>query len=156
VDWRHCFYYYKINFLDIMNTELMFSSKTNEWSTPQSFFDSVRLEFWEFDLDPAADETNHKAARFFTIADDWLAQSWFWKVWCNPPYWRDLRKWVEKCFTESRGGACYWSAFWFQQGQTPAIFTISYTTNQALRSVSFVGVSSSVIQRMLHRFLLCL
>lgn len=91
-------------FSNSMNTELMFSSKSNEWSTPQSYFDSVRLEFWEFDLDPAADETNHKAARFFTIADDWLSQSWFWKVWCNPPYGRDLRKWVKKCFDESRGG----------------------------------------------------
>lgn len=92
---------------DSMNTELMFSSKSNEWSTPQSYFDSVKLEFWEFDLDPAADETNHKADRFFTISDDWLAQSWFWKVWCNPPYGRDLRKWVKKCFDESRGGgAC--------------------------------------------------
>lgn len=54
------------------------------------------------------------------------------------------------------GGRAYWYAFWFQPGQTPAIFTISSIKNQVLKFVSFAVVSSSAIQRTRHRFLLCL
>lgn len=31
--------------MNSMNTELMFSSKTNEWATPQQFFDELNKEF---------------------------------------------------------------------------------------------------------------
>ncbi len=34
-----------------MNTELMFSSKSDEWETPQDFFDKLNEEF-HFTLDP--------------------------------------------------------------------------------------------------------
>ena len=33
-----------------------------------------------------------------------MLQNWFGKVWCNPPYGRDLKKWVKKCFEEVNGG----------------------------------------------------
>ena len=38
-----------------MNTELMFSSDTDNWATPQEFFDAVASEF-DFDLDVCADK----------------------------------------------------------------------------------------------------
>lgn len=41
----------------------MYSSKTDQWSTPQDFFDELNNEF-NFDLDPCADELNHKCQHF--------------------------------------------------------------------------------------------
>ena len=58
-----------------VNTEAMFSSKTDQWATPQSFFDMLNEEF-HFTLDAAADETNHKCERYFTKEQDGLNQSW--------------------------------------------------------------------------------
>lgn len=78
----------------------MFSSKSDNWATPIDFFKKIESEFWPFDLDPASDESNHKAPAFFTKEDDGLSKYWFWKVWLNPPYGRWLKDWVKKCFVE--------------------------------------------------------
>lgn len=58
-----------------MNNELMFSSKTDNWATPQDFFDKLNNEF-QFNLDPCADEHNHKCEKYFTVNDDGLSQNW--------------------------------------------------------------------------------
>lgn len=85
-----------------MKTAVHFSSKSNEWSTPQDFFDMLNKEF-KFDLDPAATKENAKCKKFFTEKDNGLLQSWGgYRVFCNPPYGRELRKWVEKAATESK------------------------------------------------------
>lgn len=87
-----------------MNTELMFSNKTDQWATPQAFFDELNKEF-HFTLDPCADENNHKCEKFFTKEQDGLAQTWEGEtVFCNPPYSQNA-KWVEKCYTESKKGS---------------------------------------------------
>lgn len=84
-----------------MNTEVMFSSKTDQWATPQDFFDKLNEEF-HFTLDPCADEFNHKCDKYYTKEDDGLKQSWQnERVFCNPPYGREIGKWVHKCFIES-------------------------------------------------------
>lgn len=80
-----------------------FSSKTNEWATPQAFFDELNKEF-NFTLDPCADSTNAKCAKFYTQQEDGLAQSWDNEiVFCNPPYGREIKKWVKKA-SEAVGG----------------------------------------------------
>lgn len=58
-----------------MNTDAMFSSKTDNWATPPDFFRELDKEF-HFDLDPAADDVNHKCEMYFTVAEDGLLQSW--------------------------------------------------------------------------------
>ena len=58
-----------------MNKEVMFSSATGVWATPQDFFDSLDAEF-NFTLDPCANAENHKCERYFTEAEDGLAQDW--------------------------------------------------------------------------------
>ena len=58
-----------------MNKEVMWSHKSDEWETPQSFFDEINKEF-NFDLDPCATEENHKCDRYYTINDDGLTQNW--------------------------------------------------------------------------------
>jgi len=82
-----------------------FSSKTNEWATPTDFFTKLNKEFL-FTLDPCATPENAKCAKYFTEADDGLAQSWDnERVFCNPPYGRQLKEWVKKA-SEARGGGC--------------------------------------------------
>lgn len=51
-----------------MNTALMFSSKTDQWATPQYFFDELDAEF-HFTLDAAADESNYKCERYYDMQD---------------------------------------------------------------------------------------
>lgn len=89
-----------------MNTEVMFSSKTDQWATPQDFFDKLNDEF-HFTLDPCADEFNHKCDRYYTEEIDGLKQSWQnERVFCNPPYGKEIGKWVEKAYAENLiGGA---------------------------------------------------
>lgn len=53
----------------------MFSSATDEWATPQAFFDELNGEF-HFTLDPAANEANHKCEKFFTKEQNGLACPW--------------------------------------------------------------------------------
>ena len=88
-----------------MNTDLMFSSATDQWPTPQTFFDVWAARF-VFELDVCADAGNAKCSRFFSVDDDGLAQSWAPAVcWMNPPYGREIGKWVRKACEESRRGA---------------------------------------------------
>ena len=80
----------------------MFSSKTDQWSTPQDFFDKLNEEF-HFTLDPCADEFNHKCDTYFTEEQDGLLQNWGGHtVFCNPPYGSVIKDWVKKCSDESR------------------------------------------------------
>lgn len=82
-----------------MNTEVMFSSQTDQWATPQDFFDKLNEEF-RFTLDPCADEFNHKCDLYYTKEQNGLIQSWGGRVFCNPPYGREIGKWVKKCYEE--------------------------------------------------------
>ena len=76
-----------------MNTEVMFSSKTDIWETPQEFFDELNKEF-HFTLDVCATPENAKCEKFYTVEDDGLSQPWDGVVWCNPPYGREIGRWV--------------------------------------------------------------
>lgn len=81
-----------------MNDELL-SSKTNGWETPQAFFDALDAEF-HFTLDPCCTHKNAKCAKHYTAEEDGLSQDWTGEtVFCNPPYGRELPKWIEKCAT---------------------------------------------------------
>ena len=85
-----------------MNTAVMFSSKTDEWSTPQDFFDELNKEF-DFTLDPCATPENAKCEKYYTKEDDGLKQDWSGEtVFCNPPYGRAIKDWVKKCYEESK------------------------------------------------------
>lgn len=89
-----------------MNTDAMFSSKKNNWATPQAFFCKLDDEF-HFTLDPCADDFNHKCERYYTEKQDGLKQDWSGEtVFCNPPYGREIGNWVKKCFEEVYCGSC--------------------------------------------------
>ena len=85
----------------------MFSSKTDLWETPQDFFDRLNDEF-HFNVDVCATPDNAKCGTYFTKENDGLSQSWGgggYTCWCNPPYGREIGKWVQKAYLSSRDGS---------------------------------------------------
>ena len=81
-----------------------YSSKTDNWATPQSFFDRLNAEF-NFTLDPCADKDNAKCTKYYTVDDNGLAQDWAGeRVFMNPPYGRVIGDWVRKAYEESLKG----------------------------------------------------
>jgi len=89
--------------VDKSTTKLMFSSKSNDWATPQSFFDKLNGVFGPFTLDAAASADNYKVANHYTEADDSLAQDWSGnRVFLNPPYGRGLKDWIKKGYEEGQ------------------------------------------------------
>ncbi len=87
-----------------MNTKLMFSSKTDLWSTPQGLFDELNKEFG-FTLDVCATKDNAKCAEYYTKEQDGLSLPWEGVVWCNPPYGRGIGEWVRRAWLSSACGA---------------------------------------------------
>ena len=87
-----------------MNTDVMFSSATDNWSTPQDFFDKLNDEF-HFTLDVCADENNHKCEHYYTKEIDGLSRPWVGTVWCNPPYGRKIGEWVRRGYISSHIGS---------------------------------------------------
>lgn len=88
-----------------MNRTLL-SSKNMNWCTPQDFFDKLNEEFG-FVLDAAATDKTAKCAQYFTPETDGLKSSWRVEkgaVFCNPPYGREIGKWVKKAYEESQEG----------------------------------------------------
>lgn len=83
------------------NLKGVFSSKSDEWETPQEVFNVLNDEF-HFNLDPCATDENHKCDKYFTKEDDGLSKTWGgYRVWCNPPY-SKIGKWVEKAYKEGQ------------------------------------------------------
>lgn len=85
----------------MLNSGLM-SSKSPEWATPLAFFEQLNREF-SFTLDPCCTHSNAKCKLHYTKEDDGLSKNWGGQVvFCNPPYGKELPKWVKKCYEESR------------------------------------------------------
>jgi len=75
---------------------------TTVWRTPPALYSALDQEF-AFTLDVAADEDNAQCDRFFDREADALGQTWAGEsVFCNPPYGRDLERWLRKAETEAR------------------------------------------------------
>lgn len=81
------------------------SSKSAEWETPAAFFEKYNRIF-NFDVDVCATDDNALLPEYWTIADDALKQDWGARVcWMNPPYGREIGKFMEKAYLESLKGA---------------------------------------------------
>lgn len=98
-----------------MNSEIMFSSKSDEYSTPSDFYNHLDNLF-EFVFDLACSKENCKTADGFTKEENALDQDWFqitedcikegktgW-LWLNPPY-SMCREFADKCYSEMLLGA---------------------------------------------------
>lgn len=74
---------------------ILFSSKSEMWETPQELFDNLNAEF-HFTVDVCATKDNAKCEKIFTPEMDGLKQEWTGACWCNPPYGRGIGKWMKK------------------------------------------------------------
>lgn len=91
-----------------MVDKALFTSNSTEWATPWSFIH--QFIGFNFTLDVCATIDNAKAPAFYTKEVDGLKQDWHFfdrggACWMNPPYGRDIGKWVEKAHDESLKGA---------------------------------------------------
>jgi len=84
-----------------MISETLYSSKSDEWYTPQKLYEELDAEF-HFNLDPCATPESAKCEMYYTKEQDGLSQKWGGnRVFCNPPY-SEINKWVEKAYRETR------------------------------------------------------
>lgn len=90
----------------------------SEWYTPPHIFEALSLQF---DLDPCAPRGGIPwipAFRHYSIEDDGLSQSWYGRVWLNPPYGREAPRWVDRLIEHGNGVALVFArvdAAWAQR-----------------------------------------
>lgn len=82
----------------------LLTSNTNLWSTPQDFFDACEKQYGKFDIDVCADANNTKCPVYFDKTIDGLKQIWTGKCWMNPPYGREISKWMKKAYESAGNG----------------------------------------------------
>lgn len=87
------------------NIAVHYSSENDTWETPQALFDELDREFG-FTLDPCCCHETAKCEKHYTPQEDGLAQSWAGEtVFMNPPYGREIGKWIRKAYEEAQRGA---------------------------------------------------
>lgn len=88
-----------------MNTDLHFSSDKDDWGTPSYLFDYLN-DIYHFTLDPCASDDNHLCDKYYTKHDDGLSKSWEGeRVFMNPPYGKEIGKWIKKAAESTKLGA---------------------------------------------------
>ena len=88
----------------LLINDALFSSNRDDWETPKDLFNSLNDEF-HFTLDAASSDENALCVKHYTLKEDGLSQSWMGEtVYCNPPYGRDVGKWLAKASDETKNG----------------------------------------------------
>ncbi len=72
---------------------VVFSSASQHWETPRDLYEALNREF-EFQDDGCP----------FHAIEDGLEREWKSPVFVNPPYTRDIAKWLRKAVAESKRG----------------------------------------------------
>jgi phage N-6-adenine-methyltransferase len=81
-----------------------FRHKADEWETPASLFAELDREFC-FTLDLAALPHNAKCPRYYTPGMNSLKRMWGGTCFLNPPYGKELGRWVRKAHESALCGA---------------------------------------------------
>lgn len=76
----------------------------SEWYTPDALYYAIRRRYGPFTLDPCCTPETARAPKFYTVKEDGLAQPWSGRVFCNPPYGREIAKWIRKAVEEQARG----------------------------------------------------
>lgn len=87
-----------------MISRALFTSNTSEWETPQWLFDKLNNTY-KFTLDVCALPENAKCVTYYTPDIDGLSQKWRGSCWMNPPYGREIGKWIKKAYESAQDGA---------------------------------------------------
>lgn len=84
-----------------MNGHYSSAMKSDTYVSPKWIIDALG----PFDLDPCTPENMpwQTAAHRFTKKEDGLMQAWFGRVWLNPPYAREAKKWMRKLCDHGNG-----------------------------------------------------
>jgi phage N-6-adenine-methyltransferase len=83
----------------------MMTSATDEWATPQDFFEQQNRLHGPFDIDVCANAENAKCEKYYDKEVDGLKQTWIGKCWMNPPYGRSIGLWMKKAYESAENGA---------------------------------------------------
>ena len=77
------------------------TANNDEWLTPPEIIKALG----PFDLDPCAPVNRpwDTASRHYTVQDNGLTQSWYGRVWLNPPYGRETFTWMERLAEHGNG-----------------------------------------------------
>ena len=95
-----------------MPMTLHFAPESNNWATPWPIFKKIESRFGPFHLDPCCTDLTAKCNTYITKKQNGLNQSWDiavdrakpTRVFMNPPYGREIAKWMKKAYEESRKG----------------------------------------------------
>lgn len=79
------------------------ADRETRWLTPKYVVDALG----EFDLDPCGAPGWELAKKTYLLesGDDGLRDPWFGRVWCNPPYGREMPPFLERLADHGRGTA---------------------------------------------------
>lgn len=78
--------------------KVLTSSKSDEWATPQDFFDVVNDEFkFKWDIAATAENTKCKKWSDDSLTKNWTKKGW---CWCNPPY-SKVKEFSKMCCEQS-------------------------------------------------------
>ena len=80
----------------------LFSSTRLDWATPTALYQALDAEF-RFAVDACADNGNAKCANFLR-ADEGLAVDWPSPAFVNPPFGREIPKWIAKAHEQAQRG----------------------------------------------------
>lgn len=93
---------------DAARMAVHYSSESPEHYTPQLIIDATIACLGTIDVDPCSNAKGEAAtvpsALHFTSADDGLSQEWHGRIYMNPPYGREIERWVRKLVTEHEAG----------------------------------------------------
>lgn len=88
-----------------MITPGMMTSTTPEWATPRELFERLDQQYGPFTLDPCATHDNTKVPQhYYTATEDGLSRRWTGRIFMNPPYGRQIGKWIRKAYESVTSG----------------------------------------------------
>lgn len=78
-----------------------YEGRTDEWLTPPEIIEALG----PFDLDPCSPINRpwETAATHYTRDDDGISKEWFGRVWLNPPYGPETKRWLAKMAEHNNG-----------------------------------------------------
>lgn len=89
-------------YLGLRGRPLVARPSSHEWETPRELFDRLHTEFG-FTIDGAALPANARLPRFWSPYEDGLLQPWRGeRVFVNPPFGKEIARWVGKAVREQR------------------------------------------------------